>query len=182
MNDKSDDAFIKAAAELRSEISPERDLWPVIAQAIEKPMRRSWTPVFAQAAAVVLLIGASSAVTYTIVAEQEPTVVPVNANMVFERASFGNRYTLGPGFQDARDNLVAELEVELQRIPPESRVEIETSLATMQTAITGINEALQQEPNNEHLQERLLNTYREELALLRRVGGLTRSVMNRNDI
>lgn len=182
MNDNSDDKLIQAAAELRSDISPERDLWPGIAQAIETPKRRAWSPVFAQAAAVVLLIGASSAVTYTVVTEQQPTVVPVNANMVFEQASFGNRYTLGPGFQDARDNLVAELEIELQRIPAESRIEIETSLATMQTAISSINEALQREPDNVHLQERLLNTYREELALLRRVGGLTRSVMNRNDI
>lgn len=182
MNDKTDDTLMQAAAELRSEISPERDLWPGVAKAIAKPKRRSWTPVFAQAAAVVLLIGASSAVTYTIVAEREPMVVPVNTNMVFEQASFGNRYTLGPGFQDARDNLVAELEVELQRIPAESRIEIENSLTTMQAAIAGINEALQREPDNVHLQERLLNAYREELALLRRVGGLTRSVMNRNDI
>ena len=42
--------------------------------------------------------------------------------------------------------------------------------------------ALEKEPENMLLQERLLNTYREELALLRRVSSLTRNVMLRNDI
>jgi hypothetical protein len=32
------------------------------------------------------------------------------------------------------------------------------------------------------LQQKLLGAYREELTLLRRVGGLTRNVMMRNDI
>ena len=49
-------------------------------------------------------------------------------------------------------------------------------------SIFDINQALEQEPDNALLQERLLRTYRDELSLLRRVGGLTRDVMRRNDI
>ena len=49
-------------------------------------------------------------------------------------------------------------------------------------ALPEINTALENEPDNVLLQQKLLRAYREELALLRRVGGLTRNVMIRNDI
>ena len=56
------DELIAAASGLAKEISPERDLWPGIAEGIAAPKRSRWTPMLAQAAAVVLLIGASSGV------------------------------------------------------------------------------------------------------------------------
>ncbi len=49
-------------------------------------------------------------------------------------------------------------------------------------AIFEINAALAEDPDNEMLQSQLLSAYREQLSLLRRVGGLTRNVMMRNDI
>ena len=49
-------------------------------------------------------------------------------------------------------------------------------------AIVEINAELEQDPDNVLLQQQLLRAYRDELALLRRVGGLTRNVMIRNDI
>ena len=49
-------------------------------------------------------------------------------------------------------------------------------------AIVEIDAALEEEPDNTLLQQKLLRVYREELTLLRRVGGLTRNVMMRNDI
>ena len=84
--------------------------------------------------------------------------------------------------KDARDSLVAELKVELAKLSAEDRATIETNLTLIHSAIDEMNEALEEEPDNVFLQERLLRTYREELVLLRRVGGLTRNVMLRNDI
>ncbi len=182
MTERNDDKLSRAAAALATEIRPERDLWPGIAAAIATPAPRRWTLVVAQAAAIVLLVTASSAITYVAVKEAQRPVVQVSPDLVFEQASFGNRYNLGPGFQDARSALVAEFEAELERLSPETRAEIASNLQLVQKAIFDINEALEQEPNNVLLQERLLRTYREELALLRRVGGLTRNVMLRNDI
>ena len=182
MTERDDDKMTRAARQLATEITPERDLWPGIAEAITAPSKPRWTPMFAQAAAVLLLVGASSAVTFVAVKGTEQPVVRVAPDLVFEQASFGNRYSLGPGFQDARNALVAEFEVELKRLSPETRAEIETNLELVQKAIFDINQALEQEPNNVLLQERLLRTYRDELELLRRVGGLTRNVMRRNDI
>lgn len=179
----NDDKLMKAAGQLSTEISPERDLWPDIAAEIERPARRRWTPMLAQAAAVVLLIGASSTVTYMVTTKDSASgPVITSPDMIFEQASFGNRYSLGPGFQDARNSLVAELEFELQRLSPESQEDISINLKLIHDAIFDMNKALEEDPENLLLQERLLRTYREELALLRKVSGLTRNVMMRNDI
>lgn len=181
MTDVNDETFFDAAKRLRREISPERELWPGIAEAIDAPRRSRWTPILAQAAAVVLLVGASSAVTYIAVRGQQP-LTQVTPELLFEQTSFGSRYNLGPGFQDARSTLIDQLDVELVRLSPESRSEVERNLALVRTAIFDINEALEQDPDNMSLQAKLLKAYQEELSVLRRVGGLTRNVMMRNDI
>lgn len=178
----NDDKLMEAAGQLATEISPERDLWSGIAEAIESPAPRRWSPIFAQAAAVVLLVGASSAVTYVTTKNSNPGTRISTPDMIFEQTSFGNRYNLGPGFQDARNGLVADLEAELQRLSPESKETIEANLGLINDAIVGMNEALTNDPENIILQERLLRMYREELTLLRRVSGLSRNVMMRNDI
>ena len=77
MTEEFDNKLDLAARQLATEISPERDLWPGIAEAIEKPQRSRWTPVFAQAAAIVLLIGGSSTVTYLAVVDNKGPVTAV---------------------------------------------------------------------------------------------------------
>jgi hypothetical protein len=75
-----------------------------------------------------------------------------------------------------------ELDVELAYLSPEARGDVQDNLDVIHNAIVEINSALEQEPDNVALQQKLLRAYREELTLLRRVGGLTRNVMMRNDI
>ena len=175
-----DDKLDQAARQLATEITPERDLWPGIEQAIRTPRRR--TPWYAQAAAVVLLVGASSSITYLAVKDSSGPNVSVSPELVFERAAFGGDYHLGPGFQAARNSLRAQLDTELERLSPQAQQDIQANLDVIHTAIVEINTALEQEPDNVLLQQKLLRAYREELTLLRRVGGLTRNVMIRNDI
>ncbi len=183
MNDiERDDKLIAAASALSTEISPENDLWPGIAKAIAQPKRSRWTPAFAQAAAVVLLIGASSGLTYFAVKDQQRIVEVVPTGLAFEQASFGGRYALGVEYQEARGDLAAQLDVELARLSPEAREEVELNLAMIRGAIEQINKALTDEPDNALLQELLVRTYREELAVMQRVGGLTQHVMSRKDI
>ncbi|MDJ0711264.1 MAG: hypothetical protein QNJ14_12770 [Woeseiaceae bacterium] len=182
MTDTFDDKLDRAARQLSVEISPERDLWPGIAEAIEPAPRRSrWTPMLAQAAAVVLLVGASSGITYILTKDSGPAM-QISPELVFEQASFGKDYNLGPEFQVARNGLRAELEAEMARLSPEARQDVQANLDLIHTAIVDINAALEQQPDSVVLQQKLLQAYREELTLLRRVGGLTRNVMTRNDI
>jgi hypothetical protein len=178
----NDDKLMQAAQKLATEIRPQRDLWPGIADAIEQPAPRRWTPMLAQAAAVVLLVGASSGVTYMMMKDDAPQTVVASPDMIFEQASFGNRYNMGPGFQDAHSALAADLDAELDKLSPEAKADIEANLKVIRNAIAETNTALAADPENILLQERLLRTYREELTLLRRVSGLTRNVMMRNDI
>jgi Flp pilus assembly protein TadD len=101
---------------------------------------------------------------------------------VFEQASFGGQYALGMGYQEAHRDVEAQLNVELQRLSPTARQEVEQNLAMIRGAIGQINAALAYEPGNPLLQELLLQAYREELAMMQRVGGLTQHVMSREDI
>lgn len=180
MNDERDDSLVRKAGQLATDIAPERDLWPGIAAATAPRRRR--TPVFAQAAAALLLIAASSGITWYAIEDRRPVVAEYRPELMFEQAAFGGRYSLGPGFQEARGMLAAELDTELGRLSAEDRADVETSLAVMQSVIAEINAELDKDPENVYLQEMLLRSYREELALMRRVGGLTRNVTLRNDI
>ena len=179
MNENFDDKLDRAAMQLATEIAPERDLWPGIEQAITAPRRRvTW---LAQAAAVVLLVGASSSVTWMIAKEDRP-VASVTPDLVFERAAFGGDYNLGPGFQDARNSLRAELDAEFGSLSPEVQADVRANLDVIHQAIVDINAELERDPHDALLQQKLLATYRQELNLLRRVSGLTRNVMTRSDI
>ncbi len=175
------DEIQRAAGRLSSDIRPQRDLWPDIASALQKPASGRWAPMLAQAAALVLLLGASSAVTYVLVKDDRQTAVFSSPDMIFEQASFGNRYTLGAGFQDARNGLISDLDIELERLSPQARQDIRANLTLIHEAIFDINTALEADPENLFLQQRLIQNYRDELALLRRVAGLSRNVMMRND-
>jgi hypothetical protein len=181
----NEDRLTKAASELAKEISPERDLWPGIEAAIseEKPKRRIFAPMLAQAAAVLVLVGASSGVTYYAVKDDSVTTMPVpTPRYEFSRAAFGADYALGPSYQDAHADLASRLDEQLARLSPEEREDVEMTLAVIREAIGDINTALALDPDNAYLQELLQKTYREELTVMRRVGGLTRNVMLRNDI
>ncbi len=182
MTNDSEDRLLADAARLRKSVSPARDLWPGIEAAIAEPpaRRQSW---FAQAAAVLILVGATSLITYTLTVD-EPDVSPVatGTDLRLAPASFGGAYQLGTDYQLARASLEDRLEHVLGRLPPEQRTEVEENLEIIQQAIAEINAALEEQPGNVLLQEMLLDTYREELAVMRNVGGLTRSVMARNDI
>ena len=183
MTEHSEERFIADAANLATEIAPERDLWPNIEAEITRPARRTGIPWFAQAAAVVALVGASSFITYELTKSDVQTS-PVVTSVAFdaEFTSFGEELRLAPSFDSARNGLATDLDMVLDDLSPEARVEVEENLAVIRNAVADIKLALEREPDNEHLQRMLADAYREELAMMRRVGGLTRSVISRNDI
>jgi hypothetical protein len=187
---KIEDDLMARAAALPTGVKPDRDLWPGIEQAISRPdvrERSFWNTVWAQAAAVILLVGGSSGLTYLAVKGGEDATVPTVAGttpLVFEPvdARFGSQYTLGPDYIDARRVLTGNLDEELDRLSPEAREEVLTNMQTIREAIDDINRALAEDPDNVLLQRMLLNTYRDELSLMMQIDGITREVMNRGDI
>ena len=185
MNERRDDKLTAAARQLATGIRPQRDLWPDIERAIteSEPRRSRWTPIFAQAAAVVLLVGASSGLTYLAVKDDKPVVITQQApEYSFQRAAFGSSHTLGNDYLETRADVLARFEQQVERLSPAEREDVEQSLAVIRGAIDDINAALQQDPDNALLQDLLIKTYREELNVMRKVGGVTQSVMSRRDI
>lgn len=186
---EQDDKMTMAAKGLATEIAPSRDLWPGIEAAIQAPATTAprQTPWYAQAAAVLLLVGASSMVTYSVVKYDDgspttPVVKVVPTNMTFERAAFGNDHTLDSVYGRAAGNVEASLDREMQNLSAEAREDVKRNLAVIRQAIEDISRALEKEPNNEFLQELLVQAYSNELALMNRVGNMAHRVMARKDI
>lgn len=186
MIDRHEEKFMADAAKLATEIAPERDLWPDIEAGIARPAPRAGVPWYAQAAVVVALVGASSFITYTLTKTPAPAgqIVPVMAATTFdaEFASFGQELMLPASFEAERSGLAAELDIALDDLSPEVRVEVEENLAVIRNAVDEISAALESEPNNALLQEMLADAYRKELQVMRHVGGLARNAAVRNDI
>ena len=182
----NEDKLTASARQLTTEISPERDLWPGIEAAIAEPAQRRsrWTPMLAQAAAVVLLVGASSGITYMAMKDDGSMIVPevTMTGLEVSRTAFGSNHTLSSDYEDARAELFAKLEEELGRLSPDERQDVVTSLGVIRGAIDDINAALAEDPDNALLQDLLIKTYHEELRVMRQVGGSVQSVMLREDI
>lgn len=181
------DKMMVAAGQLATEIAPSRDLWPGIEAAITAPRVQRRTPWFAQAAAVFLLVGASSMVTYSVLKYDEASapqtaVKVIPTNMMFERTAFGGEHTLQSVYRRAAGNVESSLMRELANLSPEDREEVKRNLAVIRQAISDISQALEKEPNNAFLRDLLIETYRNELTLMNRIGSMTQRVMARKDI
>ena len=187
--DDERDELMSLARRLPTAIAPQRDLWPGIEKAISRGSRRDgfrWNRVVAQAAAVILLVGGSSGITWFAMKQnmQAPTPTYETQPLALQPVSgnFGSDYHLGAEFMEARNDLASRLERELQGLPPETRAEVRRNIVRIRAAINEINLALADEPDNALLQELLLSSYREELTVMRRVESLASAAMRRSDI
>lgn len=168
----------QALAGLPRELLPESDLWPGIAAQLE-PRRapRRWLPL---AAAAVLLVVSSSLITAQLVRRSAAPAAPV-ATVVppatpdaggVRPASFGPGHALDPEYAAARQQLAAMLAQRIDRLPSSARQKVEDNLAQLQRATDEINAALALQPGDALLEELLLNTYQDELAVLASVNQL----------
>ncbi len=181
--------------ELPREIEPGRDLWSGIAARIDEradpapvrePRRSAW---FWQAAAAVALVAASSLLTATLLDRDRPagqadvTVAPSNPvatsqDAVGMPAAFGPAGTLDPEYLAARKQLTQMLDQRIATLPPSARAKLEFNLGEMRRAADEINVALAAQPGDPLLEELLLKTYQDELAVLSNVSQLTGSLEN----
>lgn len=185
---RMEDELTALAGTMPAGVSPERDLWPGIEQEIARPAsheRTFWNSTWAQAAAIVLLVGGSSGVTYlTVKSDGQRAPEVIYADNVFESVSgdFGQQYTLGNEYLDAHRQMQSGLEQKLSSLSPDSRDEVVKNLNTIRVAIKDLNKALAVEPDNILLQELLLSTYHDEMSLMKQVDGIANSAMRRDDI
>lgn len=175
--DRTDPIFAKAA-ELPPEISPERDLWPGIAARLNEPAAATGTargtrhwPVALAAGLVV--IGLTAAVTWRLAAMQFATPpAEVLAGLIQDNGG------THPGVEltDVRNQLLASLNDSLTRLPPESQRIVVDNLLEIRTSLAEIEAALSRDPDDASLQQLLYTTYEQELQVLWHLNRMTQSL------
>lgn len=154
---------------LPREVEPARDLWPAIEAELGPHRSKAPRGWLWPAAAAVVLVAASSLITATVLRRAEttsPPVAAVNPPTVAQRAAFGPGQVLDPTYDAARQQLARTLASRIDRLPPGARAKLESNLAELRRATAEINAALALRPGDPLLEELLLNTYQDELAVL----------------
>jgi len=176
------------------EVAPGRDLWPDIAARIEERAQpgASTTRRAAglwQAAAAVVLVAGSSLLTASLldrsVLMQQSAVPAVPAKAIAASdaavampAAFGPAGQLDPEYVAARRQLTQVLDQRIAALPTSARAKLEFNLGEMRRAADEINAALAEQPGDPLLEELLLKTYQDELAMLSNISQLTSSLAN----
>jgi hypothetical protein len=178
--------------ELPLDVPPGRDLWPAIAAGIDErvtplvPARRR-TAWLWQAAAALVLVAASSLLTARLLDSRRPVqqaavpVTPANPmstpdEVMAMPAAFGPAGHLDPDYLATRRQLTQMLDSRIATLPPAARAKLEFNLGEMRRAADEINAALAEQPGDPLLEELLLKTYQDELAVLSNVSQLTDSL------
>ena len=167
----------EALERLPREVDPVQDLWPGIEARLslrEARTGRRW--VWPAAAAVLLVVG-SSVLTASLMRRDGTPVAhaPARPLVAVEpaAAAFGTVYAPDPGYVAARQQLAAMLESRIDRLPASARQKLEANLAEIRRATAEINAALALQPGDPLLEELLVNSYQDELAVLASVNDLT---------
>jgi hypothetical protein len=182
MNERPDEPAGRldaALARLPKGIEPSRDLWPAIEARLEsRSVRRRQDWRWLAAAGVLVAIG-SSMITAILLRDDrpEPAQLAAAVEAAVEEApvipaAFGPGGRMGPGYLATRRVLLRELESRIDRLPPEAQKSLERNLAELHRASAEINAALALKPGDPLLEELLLNTYQDELAVLASVNHL----------
>ncbi len=177
----SRDRLDEALGAMPRDVPPARDLWAGIqaqldvAPASATPARSRWGW---QLAAALALVVVSSLITAKLLQRHEaasvaqaPQVAPGAMRVV--PASFGPGHRLSPEYEQARQQLTVMLQERIDRMPPAARTKLVENLAQLRHAAGEINDALAEEPGDPLLEELLLSTYQEELAVLAAANQLT---------
>lgn len=160
MTTQTDSKLRAAIDRLPRHIDPARDLWPGIAQSIERQARPKRRPAWTYAMAASLMIGVGAAGMWFALT-QRATVQPAKLAQA----------TVGAGGDEsayfAQRAAFAEHSVETApNLAPATRTVILNNLKIIENSIGQIQGALAKDPSNPQLQGLLLDLYQDESRLL----------------
>lgn len=166
-------------AELPREAEPSRDLWPDIKAQIAADASRGMTPMYTQRwfqlAAAVLLVVASSVITFFVVqSSMQAQVVQARKEVTQQMqpvlsampVRFDGHERLGKSYEEARAQLDAEYAKRIQHLPPIVRAKVERDIADLRRSAREISATLAQYPTDPLLQDLLVSTYQREIQLM----------------
>jgi hypothetical protein len=168
------------ASALPRSVSPPRDLWPDIAQRLERertwswPRIVSWQPALAVAAVVVVALAA------VVLRQQAPTganiVVVASPGPGTEPRLRPAAVEMDPGlvaaeqdYQAAANALLAAFQERKGDLEPETLANVERNLAVIDAALAEVHEALAKDPASPELGRMLVSTHRKRVDVLRKM-------------
>jgi len=147
--------------ELPREITPPVDLWAGIAPRLAPRPRRLSLPIGWLAAAAVLLVAATSALTIALV--RRPVAEAPSGFASTEARYAASALELATVYRQSRDSLA-----------PATRVVLERNLAVIERALGEAREALRADPANRAIEDMVVAAYRRKIAFLERAARLDR--------
>lgn len=189
MNSEISASMDEALARLPRELTPARDLWPAIAQAMHEgaakhqrgpgPARGPQRPV--ALAASLGLVGLVAALSFSVLRQQATpsllaqggTAAPAQQTMVSFEAP------RDAAFRSARAALQSTYEGRLALLAPATRERVRADLETIRKANADIRDALSRDPASPLLQQLLRSTWQQEIALYTGVSQATEPMLTR---
>ena len=152
--------LVDQVAGIRREVAPPSDLWIGIAPRIGRGVRRVSIPIWRLAAAAVVLVGATSALTVAVL-RRPPVEVPVR--FATTEASYQQTaLELANLYQQVRDSLA-----------PETRQVLERNLAVIERALSEAREALNADPANRTIEAIVVAAWQRKIEFLERAASLS---------
>jgi hypothetical protein len=179
---------------LFADLPRSRDLWPEIKAQIDAETPRARTPLHTrwfQLAAAVVLVVASSAITFFVVQGSMQRQLVQARNEVTEQMQpvlpsmpvrFDGYEGLGKSYEEARAQLDAEYVKRIQNLPPVVRAKVERDIADLRRSAREISATLAQYPSDPLLQDLLVSTYQREMQLLSEVNSMAASAAAGTDL
>jgi hypothetical protein len=188
-NDKLHPELKSQVDSLPREIQPRRDLWQSIEAAISdnKIVRpdfqtsastavaeaaaapsMNWRRLGLLAAAAMLLVAFSSGITAYLV--RTPAATPVGIveppRAAFETVAWQGFLEAEGSYKEVTDDLLAQLDAQRDTLRPETVEIVEENLRLIDGAIANARAALEQDPANARLVNKLTNMYRSKVSFL----------------
>jgi len=180
-------ALVKEAGTLPKGITPSTDLWPGVAERLERrEVPRSLTArlgvrsIFSNrallAAAAVLIAVFATAVTTTIINNRRPSRLPADRQRpaaIVASALISSEYESAElEYQQATEAFLALLDARRDSLSPETLAVVDENRRIIDQAIQEITDALEKDPGNPRLNGLLLAAYKKDLNLLRQAAQL----------
>jgi anti-sigma factor RsiW len=169
-------AFLAEVATYKRETPPSRDLWPGIAERIERekrilPFLRSGS-VARRYALPLLAVAAAAALAIVSTLHVGPKPVETTPSGTLQTASSGPMTDVEKAeaeYERATSQLIAALNAKRSSMSPEAQKTLDDNIAAIDGGLRDVRAALQKDPQNPKLTKMLAATHQKKLDLLLRL-------------
>lgn len=149
---------------LPTELTPERDLWPEIAQQINRPPRQRWVPVAVAASVQVSVLSATF--TWQLHQQRERDAALATANLLLQQ--------IESPFSQARVSYAEQWPALKSNLDPETAATVERNLEIIRSAHQELAKALKKQPDDPAMQQLLRQTLAKEIEVYQRAENASR--------